>query len=145
MKANGTGLRKVAQVPGYKEHSLPVWSHDGTWLAFDAMHEATRAKKVFVVERDGSGLKTVCDGDSPDWSPDDKQIAYHTEGVLNTPQGIYVQNLDGKGRSRIVDADGPRWSPDGGLLATTDGRSLSVLDLISGEGAATSWPDRSSK
>jgi dipeptidyl aminopeptidase/acylaminoacyl peptidase len=133
MKRDGSAPRKVAQIKGYKELSMPVWSHDGTRLAFDALEVASGTKKLFVVNVDGGDLKKIGEAETPDWSPDDKQIACHFRGGLNMPEGVYVQNLDGKGRVRIAAGVGPRWSPDGGRLACTDGRNLNVLDLVTGE------------
>ena len=34
MKVDGSGVRKVAQVEGYRDHGSPRWSHDGQRLAF---------------------------------------------------------------------------------------------------------------
>lgn len=133
MKADGSQLRKVVQVDGYKEFSSPVWSHDGTRLAFDALSLTSGTKKIFVVNVDGSQLQEVCDGETPDWSPDDKQIAWHYSGGKNLKAGVCVQNLDGKGRVHVADGAGPRWSPDGAKLAYTNGHNVVVLDLITGD------------
>jgi Tol biopolymer transport system component len=132
MKRDASGLRKVAQVDGYKEHFRPSWSHDGKRLAFDAL-DGSQTKRLFVVNADGTGLKQIGETESPDWSPDDKQIAFHFRGDEKNQQGVYVQNLDGQGRVRVSAGFGPRWSPDGGRIAYTDMRNLIVLDLVTGE------------
>ena len=36
MRADGSGVRKVAQVEGFADHAAPRWSHDGKRLLFDA-------------------------------------------------------------------------------------------------------------
>jgi Tol biopolymer transport system component len=130
VKLDGSGLRKVVQVEDYKEHSSPRWSHDGKRLAFDTMRQGTGAKRVFIVNVDGTGLQEIGETAAPDWSPDDKQIALRLDGPEG---GIMVQNLDGKGRTAIAAGDGPRWSPDGSKLAFTNRYSVKVLDLVSGE------------
>jgi Tol biopolymer transport system component len=133
MQRDGAGLRKVAQVDGYKEHFRPAWSHDGKRLAFDALESGSQVKRLFVVNVDGSGLKQIGETESPAWSPDDKQIAFHFRGDEKNEAGVYVQNLDGQGRVRVATGFGPRWSPDGGRLACTNMRNLTVLDLLTGE------------
>jgi len=130
MKPDGTGLRKVVQAADYKEHSCPAWSHDGRRLAFDAVHQATGKKKIFVVNVDGTALQEIGETAMPDWSPDDKQIVFRRDGADG---GIAVQNIDGKGRTGIASGDGPRWSPDGSKIAYTNRYSLKVLNLVSGE------------
>lgn len=132
MKRDGSQLRKVAQIDGYKEHFRPAWSHDGKRLAFDALESASQTIRLFVVNLDGSGLKQIGETQSPAWSPDDKQIAFHFRGDEKNESGVYVQNLDGQGRVRVSAGFGPRWSPDGGRIAFTDMRNLTVLDLVTG-------------
>src|SRR4051812_48476611 len=44
IKRDGSSLRKVAQVDGYKEHFRPAWSHDGKRLAFDALESGSQVK-----------------------------------------------------------------------------------------------------
>ena len=127
MHPDGTALRKVAQVPGYREHSSPAWSHDGRRLAFAALHVSNGTAKMFVVNVDGSGLAELGEGVMPDWSPDDKQIVFAHGGE------VMVQNIDGKGRTVMASGNGPRWSPDGSKIAYTETRGLRVLDLLSGE------------
>jgi Tol biopolymer transport system component len=130
---DGTGLRKVAQVDGHNEHSMPRWSHDGKRLAFSAEEIASGSKKIFVVDADGKHLEQIGAHASPDWSPDDKQIAYRNNSLQNREWGIYVQNLDGNGRVRIADGHAPRWSPDGSRIAFTDRSNLKLLDLVAGD------------
>ena len=81
VKRDGTGLRKIVQIPGYKEHSTPVCSHDGTRLAFDAIQAGTFVKKVFVVNADGTGLTGFDGTETPDWSPDDNRLAFRFDGT----------------------------------------------------------------
>src|SRR4051812_26812006 len=53
MKTDGSQVRKVAQVAGYKKHGSPQWSHDGKRLAFDAYEGPDDAKKFFAIQLDG--------------------------------------------------------------------------------------------
>ncbi len=132
MRRDGSQVRKVIQVPGYREHSSPSWSHDGKRLAFDAIHAGTGVKKLFVVNVDGTELVEVGQAETPDWSPDDKQLAIYYGGGPDAEAGICVQNAAGKGRTHIADGRTPRWSPDGSTLSYTDGRNQILLDLLGG-------------
>ncbi len=130
MKTDGTQVRKVADVPGYDEHTVPRWSHDGRMIAFDASQGPQGKRSFFVVNADGTGLKELGHDARPDWSPDDKQIAYDVyAGNLE----VHVQNLDGTGRTRFASGVCPRFSPDGSKLAVTDHKMLRVVDLVTGE------------
>ena len=132
IKPDGTGLRKVIQIPDYQQHGSPRWSHDNKRLAFDAIHTATRIKKLFVVNVDGTGLTEIGEQSMPDWSPDDKQLALFSKTAFNSGKlapGIYVQNIDGEGRVWLTAGESPRWSPDGSKIAFSDRRTLKVLEL----------------
>ena len=132
MKTDGSQVRKVAQVVGYKKHGSPQWSHDGKRLAFDAYEGPDDAKKFFAVQLDGGGLRELGENAMPDWSPDDKQVAYQNYGARGRP-GIWVQNEDGRGRNWLADGYCPRWSPDGSQIAFgKTGGNLHVLDLVEG-------------
>ena len=132
MKIDGSQVRKVAQVVGYKKHGSPQWSHDGKRLAFDAYEGPDDAKKFFAVQLDGSGLRELGENAMPNWSPDDKQVAYQRYGARGQ-RGIWVQNDDGRGRTWLADGYSPRWSPDGSQIAfgKADG-NLHLLDLVEG-------------
>lgn len=132
IKPDGTGLRKVIQMPEYQQHGSPRWSHDNKRLAFDAIHTADRIKKLFVVNVDGTGLTEIGEQSMPDWSPDDKQLALFSKTAFNSGKlepGIYVQNIDGQGRVWLTEGESPRWSPDGSKIAFSDRRTLKVLNL----------------
>lgn len=131
MKVDGGGLRRLAQVEGYRQHGSPRWSHDGKRLAFDVSQGPNDARKFFEIHFDGTGLRDLGEQGMPDWSPDDKQIAFHC-AYPNQKSGTFVQNLDGKGREYLTTGVAPRWSRDGSQLATLDQGALMVFDLIDG-------------
>lgn len=108
MNADGTAVTNL--MPSF-ERSLsdPEWSADGTMIAF------TDSFSIYVVNADGSGVRSLAAGKSPTWSPDSSRLAYAT---LNS---VRVVNADGSG-DRLL-AGGFRelweisWSPDGSQLA----------------------------
>lgn len=127
MKVDGSNVRKLVQMEGYEDHDAPRWSRDGKRVIFHADKRETQTGELFVINADGSGLKSLGPGTRADWSPDDKQIACD-EGNL-----VFVQNLDGQGRSRIASGRAGAWSPDGGQMAVVENRMLHVVDLVTGE------------
>jgi TolB protein len=130
MRVDGSGARKIAEVPDFKRVGHPRWSHDGKRLAFHAWDGPPGARRIFLVDADASKPPAAGpEGQHVDWSPDDKQLAYQT--LDNAARlGSWVQNLDGAARTFIVTAVSPRWSPDGAQLLFADGRKLIVRDLV---------------
>ncbi len=129
MKPDGSQARKVVQA-GSGDHSSPRWSHDGKQIAFDAVTTARGKREVYVVNADGTGLRSLGSDARPDWSPDDKQLAYD---LYSQQPSVFVQNLDGTGQTEIAAGVCGRWSPDGSQLAVTDHKNLRIIDLVSGE------------
>ena len=52
MRADGSSVRKVAQVEGFADHAAPRWSHDGKQLLFDAAPTRRAPRTCFVVNVD---------------------------------------------------------------------------------------------
>jgi Tol biopolymer transport system component len=134
MQPDGTNVRHVTRVEGYRAHGSPRWSHDGKRLAFDASGPGG-ARKFFVVNVDGSELKELGDHAMPDWSADDKQLIYLNFGGAGARAGTWVQNLDGQGRTWMVEGIGARWSPDGSHFVYMDmpEKLIMTMDLVQGD------------
>lgn len=130
MKVDGSQVRKLAHAEGHVDHTSCRWSHNGKQVTFDAAGGSRGKREFYVVNADGSDLRTLGLDGRADWSPDDKQIAFESRGA--EPE-IHVQNLDGQGREKISTGYCVRWSPDGGELAITDHKRLYVVNLASGE------------
>jgi TolB protein len=111
--------RGLAEVEG------PVWSPDGTRLAFAAKSGGTPG--VFVVRSDGTRLGRLAEGQSPSWSPDGTRIAYAAR--QNGAEEIFVTRLDSPGPQRLTAHAGrditPLWAPDGARIAFASGRGES--------------------
>jgi Tol biopolymer transport system component len=135
MQPDGSGVRKVTRVENYRAHGSPRWSHDGKRLAFDASGGPNGARKFFVVNVDGSGLREMGDHAMPDWSLDDKQLIYLNFGAAGVKSGTWVQNLDGQGRTWMVEGICARWSPDGSHIVYIDSAEKLVMtfDLVQGD------------
>lgn len=105
-----------------KHNAMPVWSPDGSKLAFYSSRTGTY--QVWTMDADGSNQKMVSDGQReyfyPSWSPDGKQLTF--QGLSeHLDYDIFVANADGTDLKNItpdnrLDQYWPRWSPDGSKI-----------------------------
>ena len=103
MAANGTHARELLTL----EHlTWPVWSHDGSLIAFTSCADVTDGDcRVGVLRRDGSGLIWIADAARPTWSATGRRLAFLTSFsplFRGGPQAIAVANADGSGRSIVA-------------------------------------------
>jgi Tol biopolymer transport system component len=117
VRANGTGLRRLvsATAAGLEVGStgglgLPVWSPDGRKLAFH-----TRKGLVYVINRDGSGLRSVAHmAKWPAWSPDGRELVFTSHADADGNGDIHVVKADASGERRLTDSKqeetNPVWS-----------------------------------
>lgn len=108
------------------EAGPPVWSPDGSLIAFDTLGG------IYVMHADGTGVRRVsqyegqlsCYDLEPSWSPDATRLVF---AVLcdGGNEGIWFVNVDGSERTQVLAPrdDGlyameqPAWSPDGSRIA----------------------------
>jgi len=116
----------------------PTWSPDGNQLAFTGFDGGLA--DLYVVNRDGSGLKRLTNDKYadllPQWSPDGKTIAFSTDRGPNTNFGdlaignfrIALYHLE-SGQVEVLDHMdygrniNPVWAPDGRSLAFVSDRT----------------------
>ena len=103
----------------------PVWSPDGTRIAFISDTNTTLPSNIYVVNADGTHLVRLPDTFNdlePAWSPDGTKIAFaaNRDGVVGS---IYTITVDGTNIiQRVTNAppasdQAPAWSPDGNRIA----------------------------
>ena len=143
MRADGTGKRPITRIEG----EYPAWSPDGRRLAFMSPEPGARGRDpnydIFVVDRDGGGLRRLTDWPGEDgwpaWSPDGRWIAFTTSHDDHGQfpgldyRDVYVMRPDGSGKRRLVSAISaafPVWAPDGRTVMVVGERPPSYRDEL---------------
>jgi len=124
MGSDGSNLHQLTS--GDRHDSQPVWSPDGSRIAFTgAGGPAYSRSAVFVVNADGSDVRQVSSASggsdfSPSWSPNGTQLAFAS--IRYEDWSLSVVGADGSGEHLLVGHQGtyvedPAWSPDGTAVA----------------------------
>ena len=107
---------------GHSRIDTPVWAPDGSRLAFASTSGA--AASIFVVNRDGTGLRRLASGRNPAWAPDGTRIAFAATERSN--EDIFVLGLETSKRRRVTTHPSrdfsPQWAPDGARIAFASSR-----------------------
>ena len=130
--------------------NFPVWSPDGTRIAFlSARHreldaEAFARPHLYTMSADGLEVRRLSDdlelviNHPPQWSPDGKRLAFVGVGRMGRifAQNLYTVRADGTDLRRLGPAvSGPSWSPDGRRLAFAQPEETTVaLVTIAADG-----------
>jgi Tol biopolymer transport system component/alpha-tubulin suppressor-like RCC1 family protein len=113
---DGSGL---TQLTDHLQNDFdPVWSPDGTRIAFQTYREGGDFE-VFVVNATGTGVTNLTNHPSgdhdPAWSRDGAKLVFTS--YRDGPSTIYVMNADGTGATRLTSGYRPTWSPDGAKIS----------------------------
>ena len=123
---------------GPAENWLAAWSPDGTKICIASPREGKGHTNLYIVNRDGSGVRKLTDhpsiNTSPTWSPSGTQIAF-TSDRSGAPQ-IYIVGADGLGLQRLTSdySDKPTWSPApyneiAFAARTGPGNDIKIIDM----------------
>jgi len=103
----------------------PVWSPDGSRIAFVAATDMTDDFDLWMIDADGTELHQLTDTDNvwegvPSWSPDGQHLVYsHSVGGVDEGGDVRVLNVEDPDAQQTVVADRgdwPSWSPDGNTI-----------------------------
>ena len=125
------GSESVQLLTAYKDHQDPVWSPDGSRIAFRS------GGGLSVMDADGSGThqhgaprEDICqtslraNGNDPVWSPSGDKILFGRHG-------IFVTNNDCSETYKVAESAtyGYSWAPDGIRVGYADSDGIHVADL----------------
>jgi TolB protein len=99
------------------QNFLPVWSPDGTRIAFASNRDQPGGSDIYVMNPDGSGVKRLTTGRgviniTPTWSPTGNQIAFTSDRTGS--KQIWTMDADGLSQRQLTheeEVDRPTWSP----------------------------------
>jgi WD40 repeat protein len=142
MNADGSGLNQLTPFGNGFRDRFPVWSPDGTKIAFGRTTFTVRSQ-IYVMNADGTNPTRITnnstDDSQPSWSPDGTKIAFVSNRDGNNE--IYVMNADGSNQTRLtnntaVELD-PAWSPDGTKIAFSSTLDATDFEIYVMSGAGT--------
>jgi dipeptidyl aminopeptidase/acylaminoacyl peptidase len=109
MNPDGSGQRQLTDPAADWSESRPVWSPDGSKIAFVSTRDfPVDNTEIYEMNADGTGETRITHSaqrdDWPTWSPDEKTLVF-SHGTLLKPE-IYRINVDGSG-IRLLSRKGP--------------------------------------
>lgn len=132
MAADGSNQVNLTNNPA--DDTDPVWSPDGSQIAFVSNRDNGEGggQFIYVMDADGSNVRQLTFENNcrmPDWSQDGTRIAYHSD------DDIFVINVEGKNPGVNLTNNperdvNPVWSPDDSKIAwgsSTDGENWRVF------------------
>lgn len=120
MNADGSDQHAVTTGPAADQG--PVWSPDGTRIAF--MSDRDGDAEIFTMAADGTDVRQLTRNAAfdmyPVWGPTGRIAFISTRNVSNGTTEIWAMDPDGSGLARLTSNDGsdayPTWTPDGHIL-----------------------------
>jgi TolB protein len=136
-------LRQVTGVSGAFGATRPVWSPDGSQIAFTGPKVGSVGVngQIALVSVDGSGERLVAEGQFPQWSPDGSRIAFtEVDDVTGEELSLFLLDV---GSGKITDLGlgySARWMGNGDRLSfnansfTPEGLATSALYVLTLDG-----------
>jgi Tol biopolymer transport system component len=128
--ADGSGRRLLTPPAGRGVDVAPVWSPDGTKIAFTSWRDGGGA--IHVMNADGSGVRrlTTAAGNevAPQWSADGRRIAFLTARE-NVFADLWVMNADGTEQQRLLEGGYAiaSWGPGDTIATVGEAGDLMVI------------------
>ena len=116
---DASNARRVTGAKRGESPTLPVWSPDGTKIAFVRFRAAggPGSLKVFVVNADGSGEQLVGEGTLPRWTSDGRSLVVERPQAPPKASTIHVLSVDGKNQRLLAAGSSPALTQGGSKVA----------------------------
>lgn len=142
----GSGAsRLLATVGGQHDVVPPVWSPDGTMVAFESPRGDLEFPSIVVAIADGSRRWTVSGdggGYTPAWSPDSRRLTFSGGPAIRNSDGSTtgvptIVNVDGTGLRQITSLGGrsPVWMANDDLVFFREGSGVLLALRVDGSNA----------
>lgn len=148
MNADGNGLTQLTNNPNGQEDTEPVWSPDGSRIAFRAEGRPLDSNNnIYVMDTNPATIDEVnltpndftrnpvyqYNEQSPSWSPDGTQITYSTTlDIWKMDANPATNDWINLTSDAAQDLD-PAWSPNGSKIAYTSSGDIYVMDAADGD------------
>jgi Tol biopolymer transport system component len=134
LNADGTGWKRLFDVPEFESLGSPNCSADGQWLAFDGCRsqkgETWSQSHMLAARMDGTGLTDLGPGAMPTWSPDGTRFACSR----NDDGAVWIMNRVRHDGQPLDSAGwGIAWSPVSSQVVYARPGNLVVHDTATGE------------
>jgi len=120
MATDGSGQTNISNNAASNE-SMPVWSPDGTKIAYSRYPSGQSHSDIYIANADGSNpvnltarISNTSNEAVPAWSPDGTQIAFasNLHEYDETTSEIFVIDADGRNLKQLTNGTGTNYEPD---------------------------------
>jgi hypothetical protein len=141
MNADGSGQTNVSNRPAASD-TFPVWSADGSRIAFASYEWDQGNFDIWVMNADGSGQANLTSNPAedifPTWEPGGSKIAFQTN--RDGDREVYTMNPDGSDAANLTNSpateeEEPDWAPDGLRIAFVSTRDSGGLYVMAADGS----------
>ena len=118
----------------------PIWSPDGTKLAFNGNTGGSTGNDIYAINTDGTGLTQLTSTSEPDqrptWAPDGTKIAFMREmSPVTGNWDLWVMGADGTGQVNITNTPDigeahPSWQPGSTPVPEVPTYALAALGAL---------------